>query len=187
MFKAEKCQNMLKTKPYFYDVFDQSKANLWDQIWKSMNIVMVGILPDTIMEACGKVICLLSLQGLITYHAKGRFSRRQTDDFFLILPRILNMPLHANCLLRRQFAWSVISNFLGQIKKSISNCHLMKFLPSMQSINTIYHAELQIRSISRSDQDSCCLRELRISKTLIGLYEPQRTFMNRNVPLDMFA
>ena len=35
-----------------------------------------------------------------TYHAMGRFSRRQTDYIF---PRKLDMTHHANCLLRRQF------------------------------------------------------------------------------------
>ena len=38
------------------------------------------------------------------YHAIGKFSRRQTDEIFLIFPRKQDLTLHANCLLRRQFA-----------------------------------------------------------------------------------
>ena len=38
------------------------------------------------------------------YHSLGIFSRRQTDDIFLIFPRKQDLTFHANCLLRRQFA-----------------------------------------------------------------------------------
>ena len=51
------------------------------------------------------------------------FSRKQTSTF------------HANCLIRRQFAWNV-SQFSGKNKKAISKylyC-LLKFLPSMLNI-----------------------------------------------------
>ena len=51
------------------------------------------------------------------YHSLGVFSRWQIDDIFLIFPRKQDMTFHANCLLRRQVAWNVISCFLGRIKK----------------------------------------------------------------------
>ena len=54
----------------------------------------------------------------------GRFSRRQTDDIFLIFLRKLDMTLHTNCLLK--YCWVN--------KKNISKCCLLKFLPSMQRL-----------------------------------------------------
>ena len=48
----------------------------------------------------------------------GKFSRWQTDYIFLIFPW-------------RQFAWNVKSCFLG---KNISNCCLLKILPSILSV-----------------------------------------------------
>ena len=47
---------------------------------------------------------LLSMLGINNYHTKGRFSRGKTGDIFLIFPRKKDLSLHANCLLRRQFA-----------------------------------------------------------------------------------
>ena len=45
------------------------------------------------------------------YHSLGIFSRRQNDVIFLIFPRKQDLTFHANCLLRRQFAWNVKSFF----------------------------------------------------------------------------
>ena len=57
------------------------------------------------------------------------FSRRQTDDIFLIFPRKQDSTFHANCLLRRQFAWNVISCFLRKIRKIFQNVVCWKFYP----------------------------------------------------------
>ena len=54
---------------------------------------------------------------------------------FLILPRKQDLTFHANCLLRRQFAWNVKSCFLGKNKKNISKCRLLKILPRVLSVN----------------------------------------------------
>ena len=65
----------------------------------------------------------------------GIFSKRQIDDIFLIFPSKQDLTFHANCLLRRQFAWNVKSCFLGKIRKNISKCHLLKILPRVLSVN----------------------------------------------------
>ena len=49
---------------------------------------------------------------------------------------------HANCLQWRQFAWNVKFCFLRKIRKNISICCLLKFLPRMLSVklqNKDYH------------------------------------------------
>ena len=46
----------------------------------------------------------LHLRLLNLYHSLGIFSRRQIDDIFLIFSRKQDLTVHANCLLRRQFA-----------------------------------------------------------------------------------
>ena len=63
------------------------------------------------------------------YHSLGIFSRRQTDDIFLIFPRKQDLTFHANCLLRRQFAWNVKSCFLGKIRKIFQNVVCWNFYP----------------------------------------------------------
>ena len=68
------------------------------------------------------------------YHSLSIFSRQQIDDIFLIFPRKQDLTFHANCLLRKQFAWNVKSFFLGKIKKNISKCRLLKILPRVLSI-----------------------------------------------------
>ena len=57
--------------------------------------------------------------------------------FFVVVfsCRKLAFTFHANCLLRRQFAWNVKANFRLKIK--ISKCCLLKCLPSMQSFNIV--------------------------------------------------
>ena len=74
------------------------------------------------------------------------FSTRENTDIFItlddniygihskrvnmlyILPRKQDMTFHANCLLRRQFAWNVKSCILGKIRKISSICRLLKML-----------------------------------------------------------
>ena len=63
------------------------------------------------------------------YHSLGIFSRRQNDVIFLIFPRKQDLTFHANCLLRRQFAWNVKSCFLGKIRKIFQNVVCWKFYP----------------------------------------------------------
>ena len=63
------------------------------------------------------------------YHSLGIFSRRQNDVLFLIFPRKQDLTFHANCLLRRQFAWNVKSCFLGKIRKIFQNVVCWKFYP----------------------------------------------------------
>ena len=68
------------------------------------------------------------------YHSLGIFSRRQTGDIFLIFPRKQDLTLHANCLLRRQFAWNVKSCFLGKIRKIFQNVVCWKFYPECYAL-----------------------------------------------------
>ena len=46
-------------------------------------------------------------------------------NVFLVFSRKQNLTLHANCLLKRQFAWSVRSNFQGKTRKISSVCRLL--------------------------------------------------------------
>ena len=48
-----------------------------------------------------------------------KLSRQQMNDIFLVFPRKQGMKLHANCLLRRQFACNFKPYFLGKIRKKI--------------------------------------------------------------------
>ena len=59
----------------------------------------------------------------------GIFSGWQIDDIFLIFTRKQGLTFHANCLLRRQFAWNVKSCFLGKIRKIFQNVVCWKFYP----------------------------------------------------------
>ena len=54
------------------------------------------------------------------------FTRWHFEIFFLIFLRKQDMTFHANCLLWRQFAWTVKSCFLGKIRKISSIYHLLK-------------------------------------------------------------
>ena len=57
-----------------------------------------------------------------------------TNWYFSYFPRKQPLTFHANCLPRRQFAWSVKAYFLEKNKKSISICRLLKILPRVLSI-----------------------------------------------------
>ena len=74
-------------------------------------------------------VCALRPFFAYLYHSLGIFSRWQIDDIFLIFPRKQDMTFHANCLLRRQFAWNVISCFLGKIRKIFQSVGCWKFYP----------------------------------------------------------
>ena len=76
----------------------------------------------------GHCVCWL-LTHIDLYHSQGIVSRRQIDDIFLIFPRKQDMTFHANCHLRRQFAWNVISCFLGKIRKIFQNIICWKIYP----------------------------------------------------------
>ena len=67
------------------------------------------------------------------YHSLDIFSRRQMNDIFLTFPRKQDLTFHANCLLRRQFAWNAISCFLGKIRKIFQNV-VLKNLPRVLSV-----------------------------------------------------
>ena len=69
------------------------------------------------------------------YHSLGKLSRWQINDIFLIFSRKQDLTFHANCLLRRQNAWSVKSCFLGKVRENISKCHLLKFSSRVLSMN----------------------------------------------------
>ena len=49
------------------------------------------------------------------------------NNFFLFFPIKQALIFHANCLLRRQFAWNVKACFLGKIKKTIINLASAEF------------------------------------------------------------
>ena len=91
--------------------------------WRSYHLSIGG----TKNKHVGKGIVPLAYINL--YHSLGIFSRRQIDDIFLIFPRKQDLTFHANCLLRRQFAWNVISCFLRKIRKIFQNVVCWKFYP----------------------------------------------------------
>ena len=68
------------------------------------------------------------LSTCIIFSALGKiFSRRHFEFFFLILPRKQVLIFHANCLLRRQFAWTVKAHFLDMTDISnLSSAELAK-------------------------------------------------------------
>ena len=81
-------------------------------IWLSSdsNMDLLNVRTNTVRRFAARIIN--------TYHAMGILA----DDklmifFFLIIPRKWDLTLHANCLLRRQFAWSVKSYFLRKKEK----------------------------------------------------------------------
>ena len=86
-------------------------------------------LPNIVLKNA-KDLRWLEITIVNTYHTMGRFSRRQTDDIFLIFPRKQDLTLHANCLLQRQFAWSVKSYFLGKIRKTFQNVICWNIYPA---------------------------------------------------------
>ena len=71
------------------------------------------------------------------YSSMNIFSRRQTDNSFLIFPRKQILTLHANCLQWRQFAWNVITRFLGKIRKIFLNVVCWILLPRVHSVKNL--------------------------------------------------
>ena len=66
------------------------------------------------------------------YHTLGKFSRRQFNTLLTLIRKQV-LTLHAFCLLSMKCQ----SLFSGKSMKNISICYLLKFLPSMLSVNTI--------------------------------------------------
>ena len=64
------------------------------------------------------LIIMLSMLG-------NDFSRRHFEILFWFFPEKLDLTFHANCLLRRQFAWNIKSYFLGKIKEIWAIYHLL--------------------------------------------------------------
>ena len=82
--------------------------------------------------ACTNNISKEALKKFSTCHTMSKFSTRQTDCICLIFPRKYDLTLHVNCLIRKQFAKSVKSYFLGKMRKLFQNIVCLKYLPSMQ-------------------------------------------------------
>ena len=60
------------------------------------------------------------------YHSLGKFSRRQTDDIFSYLTQKTGFNISFNL-------HEMSKLFPGKIRKNISKCHLLKFLPTVLS------------------------------------------------------
>ena len=56
--------------------------------------------------------------------------------FFSNFSRKYDLTLHANCLLRRQFAWSVKSYFLGKVRKIFQNFVCWNFHPGCKVLKS---------------------------------------------------
>ena len=85
-----------------------------------------GSRPDQKAWMCSLLLVLLPAQPLP--HA-GHFQQTTNWWYFSYFPRKLDLTFHANCLLRRQFAWNVISCFLRKIRKIFKNVVCWKFYP----------------------------------------------------------
>ena len=73
---------------------------------------------------------MLSMLGKITADHNLKY-------FFHIFPRKQDLTFHANCLLRRQFAWNVKSDFLGKIEKMSSYRCLLNLLKADWLVSTL--------------------------------------------------
>ena len=60
--------------------------------------------------------------------------------FLIFFPRKLALIFHANCLLRRQFAWNVKSCFLGKIRKISQICCFAEFAKRVVMLTCTYCA-----------------------------------------------
>ena len=120
---------MFPTRKYWYSYFS-SKDLFWVLMRSTLPFFHENILwiLSRSTTKCVSVVrqekyqyFLVEKMCLNLYHSLGIFSRRQIDDIFLIFPRKQDLTFHANCLLRRQFAWNVKSCFLGKIRKIFQN------------------------------------------------------------------
>ena len=103
------------------DPMQHSGAWLDNIVYKiAFNEVWVPVcLSETILSISHRMFCLT----FITLWANS------ADDKWIIFSHEIGFDIHANCPLRRQFAWNFKSYFLGRKKKNILKCHLLKFLP----------------------------------------------------------
>ena len=105
-------------------------------------------------------------------HPMGKFSRRQTYDIFPIFPRKKDLTVHANCLLRRQFALTVRSYFLGKIRKIFEHVICWNFYPAckvLMRMDTLprkkfWHGNFclscHIKIVSNTREATFCLQNL---------------------------
>ena len=146
----QNCSRWQSTNFFYFIIFMFRENKDWYFIWIRssrhfswiVSPIFVAKLQKKKKEKKSSVVCCCEDWHFNLYHSSGIFSRRQTDDIFFIFPRKQDLTFHANCLLRRQFAWNVKFCFLGKIRKNISKCRLVEILPRVLSVKG-YTAELQ--------------------------------------------
>ena len=58
-------------------------------------------------SACGQVLVSFTVIESLTLSMLGKISEDNILKYFFYFPRKQDLTFHANCLLRRQFAWNV--------------------------------------------------------------------------------
>ena len=98
------------------------------RLWSNCAVAQADLSLRWSHKSCCRVCCELAhFKFMLTLSTLGKiFCRRHFEIFFLFFPEKKDLTFHANCLLRRQFAWNVKSCFLGKIRKISSICHLLK-------------------------------------------------------------
>ena len=81
----------------------------------------------------------------------------QTTDWwhFSYFSQKTGFDIYANYLQWRQFAWNVKTCFLGKIRKNISKCCLLKFLPSELSAKKYLKMSSAAVAIGTSNRHNC--------------------------------
>ena len=106
--------------------------------------------------------------------------------FFLCSPKEQDLTFHTNCLHWRHFAWNAKSCFLVKIRKNISKCRLLTFLPRVLRVNfkekksNAYRIRMCLKWTIMTSQRrrNCCVRSL--SKHLpYGYCHPNRIWVCR--------
>ena len=111
---------LFKTLHIHYRHIKDVHVKLW--CWKNITSKMTEFSSHNI-PFCLSVHCVLvSERGYLISTAYWYFL------FFFLENRIWHF------ILRRQFAWSVESYYLGKIRKNVLKCRHLKILPSMQSV-----------------------------------------------------
>ena len=112
----------------------REKSKVWHSMWILRWNVKQYFLWK-IIKAYFKILSAAATNGTITVIT---FWANSTDDklmtVFLFYPENRFWHFMQRCLLRRQFIWNVKACFLEKIRKNISKCHLLKFLPSILTI-----------------------------------------------------